>query len=140
MNISNIQTVTNIKTHNVSVQKQNHSNNLQQDTIQFKGLNTALKKGVNANVKRVPELKQIFTDLFNAVDTNPEIQKTNHYETISNLIKENGFFRTLTQLCDPNPKGKIRTLVELADESPITLATLSYASPIASSIVSPIIS
>lgn len=116
----------NIIFHKKQILNQNkaciHTPNLTKDSTHFKGLNTVLQKGIKTEVKRVPELKKVFGDLFEAVENNNNITKTEHYKTMTQMIKDEGFFRTLVNLCAQDPQNEIKTLVTLAEEKPLILA------------------
>ena len=125
----NISTITSPKTNICTSQYHKQQNNkanlnatIKSDNIQFKGFNNILQKNIKTEIKRVPELKKVFGELFEAVENNNNIVKTEHYKTMKQMIKDEGFFRTLVNLCVQDPKNEIKTLVTLAEEKPLVLA------------------
>ncbi len=126
----NLTNPINIKTNKLNTNSQNRNTNISanitksiQPTPTFCGYKSIIIANSKRTILRTEDLKQMFSDIFNLIDKNADIKKTDYFYTIKDLFKQKGLRATLAQLGDPNQKGALGKFVADAREYDLTLAS-----------------
>lgn len=89
----------------------------------FKGYNNLIVANSKRTILKTDDLTQVFSKLFESIENNPQIKKTEYFDILKDLLKNNGLKTTLSKLGNPNQKGELGKFIKYVNEYTLTLAS-----------------